>query len=150
MKDELRAPDFDANQYERPTQKWICGHATEGSACRVGPDCRGDCRATYECSPALELKEGESKGRYRCTRPKEFGGPCEAGPLPEGTCSRAIPKCVPVRSLRAKRRAFTWATITATVAILLVGLAGSRGLLLINPGPLSDPHSTDAFAKMHR
>src|SRR5439155_13176605 len=149
MKDELPAPEFDANAYERPTQKWICAHAAEGQPCRIGPDGRGNCRATFECSPALELKDGESKGRFRCMRPKEFGGPCEHGPRPDGTCSRAIPKCAPVRSVRAKRGIVTWAVVVATVAALLIGLAGPRRWQWINPGPLSAPHSTAAFAKLH-
>ncbi len=149
MKDQLPAPDFDANRYERPTQKWICGHAADGAACRVGPDCHGNCRATYECTPGVELKEGENKGRFRCTRPKEFGGPCEHGPMPDGMCSRAVPKCVPVRSLRAKRGLFAWAVISLTVAVILIALAGSSRLRWINPGPLSEQHSTPAFARLH-
>src|SRR2546423_15195002 len=117
MKDQLPGPDFDHNRYERITQKWICGRASEGQPCRRGPDSHGHCRAGFECAPALELKEGETKGRFRCTRPKEFGGPCEHGPMPDGTCSRAVPKCAPVRSIRSRRGIFTWSVISATAAI---------------------------------
>jgi hypothetical protein len=149
MKDQLPAPDFDANRYERPTQKWICGHAADGNPCRVGPDCHGNCRAAFECTPGLDTKQGQPKGRYRCTRPKEFGGPCENGPMPDGSCSRSIPKCSPVRSLRAKRSVFTWAVIAATVAVLLIALAGPKWREFVNPGPVAHQHAGIAFAQMH-
>ncbi len=149
MKDELPPPDFDANNYVRPTQDWICGRAAEGRPCRIGPDAQGRCRATCECTPALELKEGETKGRYRCTRPAEYGGPCEHGPLPDGTCSRAIPRCQPVRSLRAKRKVFTFSVMTATVACILLALGGEHRWQFINPGALSTQHSSAAFAEAY-
>ena len=147
MKDQFPPPDFDANNYSRPNQNWICGHAAEGHPCRIGPDAHGRCRATCECTPALELKEGETKGRYRCTRPAEYGGPCENGPLPDGTCSRAIPRCQPIRGLRAKRRAVTLSVVTATVAFILLALGGEHRWQFINPGQLSTPHSSAAFSQ---
>jgi hypothetical protein len=97
MSEKLPAPGFDSHSYERPNQKWICGHAAEGKACRLGPEGRGRCQATFECAPVLEMKPGEAKGRWRCTRP---GGACETGPLPDGTCCRPIPRCSPVPTLR--------------------------------------------------
>src|ERR1043166_2069222 len=107
MKEQLPSPDFDRYKYERPNQNWICGKAADGRPCRIGPDGKGQCRATYECQPALELKGGETKGRYKCTRPAEYGGPCANGPLPDGTCCCAIEKCVPVGSLAAKKKRLT-------------------------------------------
>lgn len=148
MKEQLPSPKFNAHLYERPNQNWICGKACEGQACRVGPDAYGHCRATFECQPALEIKEGETKGRYKCMRPDEFGGKCEQGPLPDGTCCRAIAKCVPVRSLRARRRIFTISCSAFAAGILLVGLCGPFRMSVINPGPLSLQHSTTAFANM--
>ncbi|MDB6018511.1 MAG: hypothetical protein JWR19_3000 [Pedosphaera sp.] len=150
MKEQLPAPQFDASQYARPNQDWICGKAAKGQCCRIGPDPSGRCRATFECRPVLELKEGETKGRYRCTRTAEFGGACETGPLPDGTCCRAITKCQPVRSLRAKRKVFTRVVVMLTVAVLLVSLSGPFRSQFINPGRLSAQHSTEAFARMHR
>jgi hypothetical protein len=143
MSEKLPAPDFDSQHYERPNQKWICGHAAEGKACRLGPDRRGRCQATFECSPALEKKPGETKGRWRCTRP---GGACETGPLPDGTCCRPIPKCSPVPTLRKQRGRFTFAVVTATLALLLI-LLGSRSLRpgFLNSGELSTAHSGVAF-----
>jgi hypothetical protein len=147
VSEQLPSPDFDARQYERPNQNWICGHACEGTPCRIGPSPNGKCRATFECSPALETKPGETKGRYRCTRPKEHGGPCENGPLPDGTCSRAIPKCAPVRSLRGKRKVVTTAVVAATVAGLLVALFGPFNFKFISPGPLSIQHAGIGFMR---
>ncbi|HEU0039544.1 MAG TPA: hypothetical protein VFR76_09735, partial [Verrucomicrobiae bacterium] len=143
MSEKLPAPGFDSHSYERPNQKWICGHAAEGKACRLGPTRRGRCPATCECAPVLETKPGETKGRWRCTRP---GDACETGPLPDGTCCRPIPRCSPVPTLRTRRGRFTLAVVTATVALLLIVL-GSPPLRtrFINPGQLSTPHSGDAF-----
>ena len=149
MKEQLPAPGFDPYQYERPNQKWICGRAAEGDACRIGPTPRGACRASFECSPTLELKPGEDRGRYRCTRPKEHGGPCEFGPRPDGMCSRAIPKCTPRPSLRAKRGRFTIACVALTLGVLLVLLGGPWRFDFVNPGEISVSHSGPAFLRMH-
>lgn len=148
MKEQLPSPDFNRHQYERPNQNWICGHAADGKPCRIGPDGKGHCRATYECQPALETKPGETKGRYKCTRPVEYGGPCSHGPLPDGTCGRPITKCVPVRSLRAKRKLLSLCVVALTAGILLVGLCGPFRSKFVNPGKLSSQHSTATFAKL--
>lgn len=146
MSEQLPAPDFDSQNYERPNQKWICGHAAEGKPCRSGPDDCGRCRATAECAPLLEKRAGETKGRWRCTRP---GGACETGPLPDGSCGRPISKCSPVPTLRTRRGQLTRAVVATTVALLLICLGGSWRGSFINPGDLSTPHSSDAFAKLH-
>ena len=145
MSEKLPAPDFDSLNYARPNQNWMCGHACEGKPCRPGPDNKGRCQATFECQPALETKPGETKGRWRCTRP---GGACESGPLPDGTCCRPIPKCSPVPTLRKRRGQLTWAVVAATVALLLIALGGSWRGELINPGDLSSAHSGDAFVRL--
>jgi hypothetical protein len=148
MKEQLPSPQFNPAQYERPNDNWNCGKATEGKACRIGPDAKGRCRASRECQPVLETRDGEAKGRWRCTRTAEFGGPCEIGPRPDGTCTRAIPKCVPDRSLRARRRMFTISVAAFTAGVLLVSLCGPFRAKFANPGALSSQHSTEAFAKM--
>lgn len=127
--------------YERPNQKWICGHACEGQACRIGPSFGGKCRPTFECAPVLETKPGETKGRWRCTRPKSAGGPCGEGPLPSGACSHAIPPCQPVRSLRAKRGLVGIWTTAVTLGVLLVVLGSPLRGTFINPAPLSSAHA---------
>jgi hypothetical protein len=148
MNEQLPSPDFNRHQYERPNQNWSCGHASEGKPCRIGPDGKGHCRATYECQPALEVKAGETKGRYQCTRPAEYGGPCEHGPRPDGLCSRPIPKCIPLRSLRARRKMLTICVVAVTAAVLLIGICGPFRSSFINPGRLSSQHSTAAFAQL--
>lgn len=150
MKDQLPSPDPDPNQYVRPNQNWICGKAAEGHACRIGPDASGRCRATCECVPILEIKEGETKGRYKCTRPPEHGGPCENGPQPDGTCGRPITRCQPVRSLRSQRKVTTIFTVTATIAFLLLALGGSKRWDFVSPGPVSSQHSGSGFSRQFR
>ncbi len=147
MSEQLPAPEFDSQQYERPNQKWICGHAAEGAPCRSGPNGRGRCQAASECSPVLETKAGETKGRWRCTR---LGGACETGPRPDGACGRPISKCSPIPTLRTQRGRLTLAVVTATVAFLLIVMGSLRlRTRFINPGELSTPHTSDAFARLH-
>ena len=146
MSEQLPAPEFDAQNYARPNQNWICGHACEGNACRQGPDAKGRCRATAECKPVLETKPGETKGRWRCTR---SGGACESGPLPDGTCCRPIAKCSPVPTLRVWRGRATLVVIAASFAALLVLLGNPPWRnQFINPGEISNAHSGAAFAAL--
>lgn len=141
-------PDFDENRYERPNQNWICGHACTGCPCRIGPSPAGECRATTECTPVLTTKEGETKGTWKCTRPKEWGGACPTGPNPDGTCCKTIPKCQPVRSLRARRGLVTRVVIALAVAVLLIALGGNLREGFINPAPLSRAHSGPEFVHL--
>ncbi|HUR45609.1 MAG TPA: hypothetical protein VMZ27_06965, partial [Candidatus Saccharimonadales bacterium] len=147
MSDQLPAPDFDSQNYQRPNQKWICGHSAEGQACRAGPDTSGRCGATSECSPVLETKPGEKKGRWRCTRP---GGPCENGPGPNGQCGRPVTRCSPLPTLRTRRGRVTMAVVIATAAFLLIVMGSPRLRTgFINPGMLSSPHTSEAFVRLH-
>jgi hypothetical protein len=146
MSEQLPVPDFDAQNYARPNQNWICGHACEGNACRQGPDDKGRCRATAECKPLLETKPGETKGRWRCTRP---GEPCEPGPMPDGSCCRPIAKCSPVPTLRVWRGRATLAVIAASCAVLLILLGNPLWRNnFISPGEMSSAHSGEAFAAL--
>jgi hypothetical protein len=146
VSEQLPAPDFDAQNYARPNQNWICGHACDGNACRQGPDAKGRCRATAECKPVLKTKEGETKGRWHCTRP---GGECESGPLPDGSCCRPIAKCSPVPTLRVWRGRMTLAVIAAACAVLLILLGNPPWRNnFISPGELSKPHSGASFAAL--
>ncbi len=129
--------------YERPNEKWICGHACEGNPCRIGPSRWGRCRATFECQP---MKEGS---RWRCTRPKSDGGPCPEGPRPDGTCCRPIPRCQPVRSLRAKRGLVTWWVVAATTGVLLIAFGSTRRDNFVNPRPLSQVHAAVKCSSCH-
>lgn len=147
MNEQLPAPDFNSSRYERPNQNWICGKAADGKPCHLGPDARGRCRVSCECQPILKVPPGESKGRYYCTRSAEMGGPCPSGPLPDGACARPIPKCVPVPTLRVKRKVLTLCVCVATTGFLLAGLSGSFRWRFISPGKLSAPHASATFAR---
>lgn len=127
------------NPYERPNDRWVCGRAAEGRPCRIGPSRWGRCRATYECDP---VKKGD---RWHCTRPKHAGGPCVEGPRPDGTCSHPIPRCVPQRSLRAKRGLVTWATVVFSLGIVLLVLDTGWRERWLNPGPVSSAHTSAKF-----
>src|SRR5580658_6841812 len=143
------APDFDSSRYERPNKAWVCGNARDGCPCRIGPSPTGECRATTECVPRLSTKPGETKGTWVCTRPPDWGGPCAAGPLPDGSCCRAIVRCNPVRSLRGRRGQVTASVVAVSVGALLICLSkGSMRDSFINPRPLSRQHSGAEFAHM--
>ncbi len=146
MSEQLPPPGFDRQNYARPNQPWTCGHAAEGRCCPLGPDRLGRCQATFECQPVLEIKPGETKGRWKCTR---TGGVCEAGPRPNGACCRPIPPCSPTPSLRWWRGRVTLAVVAATLACLLVVLGRPPWRdQFVNPGPLSAGHAGAAFASL--
>jgi predicted CXXCH cytochrome family protein len=142
------SPDFEESRYERPNKDWICGRTCDGCPCRIGPGPGGECRATTECNPQLVLKAGETKGTWKCTRPPDWGGACESGPRPDGTCCKPIPKCRPERSLRNKRGLLTRAVLAAGVAGLLIALTGPWRESFINPAPLSQHHSGPEFERV--
>ena len=129
---------FQKSPYERPTQKWVCGHLAAGKPCPIGPSRKGGCQATFECQPL----QSESGVRWECTRPASRGGTCDHGPLPDGVCCKAITKCKPGLSVRAKRsRAVRWvASLAVGFIILLVSF--SEDLNLLMPGPLNTTHAS--------
>jgi hypothetical protein len=136
---------FEKSLYERPNQKWICGRARDGQCCLAGPDAHGNCTATTECLP---LRKGD---RWFCSRPAIQGGPCAEGPLPDGRCCRPIPKCCPVRSLRAWRGLTVLVTIGVTTAAILLALGSNRGKQVFSPGELTFAHRSmaDNCAECH-
>ena len=135
MKPRLQNFNHRSSIYERPAQSWVCGRASTGKPCALGPNGQGGCRTLSECRP----KRGHDD--WVCSRPKSAGGACEQGPLPNGTCCRKLPPCVPVRSLRARRGRFTAIATTVCVALLLF-LVGSRmNADLIDAGTLYTGHA---------
>jgi hypothetical protein len=150
MKDKQQSPEFPTNDYVRPNQDWVCGHLCKGKACRIGPSPKGKCRATYECVPLLEVNRGETKGHWICTRPRAAGGKCEKGPLPDGTCCNAIPKCQPRRTLRAIRKRVTAFTVIASCLVLFAGIDRSLRDEFINPGPVSSVHASEHFSNIQK
>lgn len=148
MANQLPAPDFDGSRYERPNDQWVCGRQCDGQPCRMGPSASGECRATSECRPLLEKVAGQEKGHWKCTRPKEQGGPCADGPRPDGKCSRPIPPCSPVRSLRNLRGKVTIAFCALVLGWLLLAVTGRWRWQFVNPGPVSEPHRSGLFSQL--
>ena len=128
----------DKSNYERPTQGWSCGRKAEGDPCHIGPSTGGHCQAHLECIP---LKEG---GGYVCSRPPAFGGKCEQGPLPDGTCCQAQVTCHPVRSLFGRRRMFSMTVAGLALGILLCTFGGSADVRnsFMSPGDLTLQHTS--------
>ena len=138
MQKPLDPLSFKKNQYERPNQDWICGRAVEGRPCPLGPDRRGKCRATGQCTPSKKAD------RWFCNRSEVHGGKCDEGPLPNGECSHPIPPCQPVRSLRRFRGMAVWISIALTSgALLLLFSAGFRRTWM-SPGELTAAHAFSA------
>lgn len=135
MSEPLQSFNYRDSPYLRPGQNWVCGHASEGCPCQIGPDNSGHCRGGYECSPA---RVGE---RWNCTRSQFSGGPCAEGPLADGTCCRQIPLCRPVRSWRARRAVVTRWVLAVLIGLVLLVLASGYRTDFINPGDLSFQHS---------
>jgi hypothetical protein len=150
MKDKQSSSAFSKKDYVRPNQDWVCGHLCKGEACRIGPSPNGKCRATCECVPLLDLKAGETKGQYKCTRPASAGGKCDRGPMPDGTCCNAIPKCQPRRTLRNIRKRVVIFTVIASFLVIFIGIDHNMRDKFINPGPISSPHSSRHFSDLNR
>ena len=145
---------FHRRRYERPHEHWLCGRAREGRPCPKGPTRGGNCGGAFECTPA---RVGD---RWVCTRPTEFGGPCDdpslpapdPGPVPvahadaAARCCRPT-GCVPELSLRAKRGMAVKYGLAITLGILLIGV-GSSSLRerVISPGPLTVHHQGGSHA----
>jgi len=126
---------FRDSPYQRLQDKWVCGHLAEGKPCPLGPDMRGGCGAAAACEPNLV------DGRWRCTRSAQEGGPCDAGPLPDGRCCLQPEPCVPQPSLRTRRgRMARWAAAFAVGLVVLV-IASSQAGRYLMPGPLSSAHA---------
>ncbi len=136
--------------YERPNQRWVCGWADYGDACAFGPDGHGNCPARLEC----ECEPRRVGDRYLCGRPAVFGGPCEIGPLPDGSCCHPTPRravCQPRLSLRARRGRMVWLALAATIGLLALAFGGAWRLGAISPGgliaahqPIPPPHGARA------
>lgn len=138
----------EAENYDRPNQRWLCGRATDGRACALGPDAAGACRATFECRPVKKKRRGYEDDEWSCTRTKKQGGPCEDGPRPDGACCRPVPPCQPAPSLRTQRGHLCLMVSGATLAtmLLLFFLPGYGDF--INPGTLSTYHSGENFTQL--
>ena len=135
MTESLQRFDYRNSSYQRPNQAWVCGWAAEGRPCQIGPDGKGNCRTTFECQPT------SGNDRWQCNRSELAGGKCDQGPLPDGTCCRAIQRCRPVRSWRARVRATRNWVVAISIGFLLLVVGGPLAPVLLNPGNLTFQHS---------
>lgn len=126
----------DKSTYERPTQPWVCGRAADGCPCHIGPSSSGDCQAHLECVP---FRDGDG---YRCSRPPMWGGPCEKGPHPDGSCCQTVILCQPRRSTRERRRIFSVCCcgIVLGVLLLVFGADPASRNGFTSPGELTLQH----------
>ncbi len=135
--------------YDRPNRKWICGGACEGCPCLLGPSAKGKCQAgakfdgriSGECLP---VKHGDL---WVCNRVDTHGGiPCNEGPLPDGSCCRAVAKCQPRPTLRRLRGQCVLLACLATLGFLLCLFSSESANndgppLALDAGPLSFSHA---------
>jgi hypothetical protein len=149
MPDPIDQFGYNKQLYQRPNQKWVCGHSAEGCPCRLGPDSKGRCVTSHECGPVLITKGGD-KGRWICTRPAAFGGKCKQGPYPDGTCCKQVPPCEPQLSIRGKRGVVNRWTICLTVGLVGIALGIPWKMHLLSPGPLTKQHQGASIASKER
>ncbi|MCP4846374.1 MAG: cytochrome c3 family protein, partial [Verrucomicrobiaceae bacterium] len=164
MVEPLQQTQHTGTTYLRPNQRWTCGRECEGM-CALGPSARGRCRAGAKIDgPDAPRVSGECipvRGQYNkvtgatshsdrwfCTRPVHLGGACPSGPLPDGSCCRSVLPCRPRASLRRKRGLVSLLVFAASVGIVLILFARKPSELAhpLNPGPLSNAHSTAAIS----
>ncbi|MFT5171896.1 MAG: hypothetical protein ACI8W7_000060 [Gammaproteobacteria bacterium] len=131
----------DISTYERPTAPFRCGRAASwGKPCWQGPDLGGQCQGSSECNPVLKGQ------RYECRRPKRAGGPCQGGPLPDGSCPHVQPPCQPQATLRSLRKRLSLIALVVVVSCIALGTtfihpaASDVNTSAIDPGPLSRAH----------
>lgn len=106
----------DANAYERPTHPYRCGRrALWRASCWQGPSADGACGGAVECIP---VRRGD---RWECRRPRQAGGPCAGGPLPDGRCQHQHPVCVPQANPRRLRGRMSLLAAAALLVLLVVG-----------------------------
>ncbi|MFT5526504.1 MAG: hypothetical protein ACI9HK_004481, partial [Pirellulaceae bacterium] len=127
---------IDENDYARPNQNWRCGWSDEGRPCPLGPSGTGTCRTAFECAP---IKKADA---WVCTRNRSRGGPCDDGPLPDGTCCQAIPPCQPKRTVLAKRKVVSIFACALAMGIVFFFWGHPNRAAFVDPGPLASHHST--------
>ena len=145
MKEPIDQFGYNKQLYQRPNQKWVCGKADDGCPCRLGPDKKGHCVTTHECEPVL-VKKGGDKGRWVCTRPTAFGGRCDQGPYPDGSCCKTVIPCEPKASIRATRGMFNRWSIAITLGLLALAIGLPWKLAIFSPGPLTKHHQGASIA----
>ena len=149
---DMRDESIYKRPYVRPNENWVCGRSAEGRPCPHGPTRRGKCAIQFECSPA------QIGNRWVCTRPDQYGGPCDSPALPspsfgpylkEGKveCCRKV-HCAPYRSLRARRGIVTLVFCALIIGAMLVAIGGPWRDKFFSPGPLTSHHQGAAMASL--
>jgi len=138
-KKKLQNFEHDQAEYNRPNQKWHCGHLCDGQSCYLGPSAGGGCQSSCECLPK---KVG---GRWYCTRSASKGGECADGPGTDGSCACQLPPCQPRLSLRHQRGRLILMAGFACLGVLLFYLGGDQEKRehFISPGELSSAHGSE-------
>jgi predicted CXXCH cytochrome family protein len=120
----------DAHAYERPTHPYRCGRrALWRGSCWQGPSVDGGCGGAFECIP---VRSGD---RWECRRPKQAGGRCAEGPLPDGRCQHQHAACVPQANLRRIRARVSLLAAAALLVLLVVG-PDPTVRSVVNPGAI--------------
>lgn len=142
----------DKSPYERPNFPYRCGRIGLWSKpCGRGPSSEGQCGGVAECRPFFD------NGRWACRRSTRSGGPCEEGPLPDGSCCHQHPPCKPMPSLRGYRARLT--LLAAALVIALISAFAFYGdsataISAVNPGALTGGHENftakDGCATCHK
>lgn len=136
MSDPLQSFDWKSSNYERPTNRWVCGRmCEEGVPCRLGPSSKGECQLQSQCQPE------EKGGRYHCTRSAVNGGKCKEGPSSEGECCQPDLSCRPRRNLLAKRRLLGMYAAVIACFISLIVFSGFSPSTFLSPGELTVSHA---------
>jgi len=126
--------------YERPAQPYVCGRKSLWrKACWQGPGRAGECGGAFECIP---VRSGD---RWECRRPRQAGGRCSLGPLPDGSCCQRHTPCAPTSSLRRVRGRVSAVGLLVLLVVLIIG-PDPTARSVVNPaaidaGSLSSVHA---------
>lgn len=120
-----------SGDYVRPNQAWQCDAETP---CPLGPLVGGSCSRGTGCHPK------QAGDRWLCNRSELRGGPCEAGPSPEGECCVQY-QCTPTRSLRSRRGRLVIGILLGVTGAVLALLSSSYRNEALAPGMLTRPHA---------
>lgn len=139
-----REGGHDTTAYERPTHPFVCGRAAMWRAtCWQGPTAAGACGGACECAPVLI---GE---RWECRRPRQAGGRCKEGPLPNGECALRHAPCLPKPTLRRSRGRFSVLALLALGVLFIIG-PDPMSPSLVNPAALDSGNLSSVHAGFTR
>ncbi len=121
--------------FDRPADRWMCGHADEGHPCAYGPDRSGTCPQLGPCRPVA------TESGWKCTRPACLGGSCDSGPSVDGKCGQLPSPCNPRVSWHYRRRQLILAGTALSLAVLCLMIGVKWQGEPLRPGPLHRSHA---------